>query len=360
MGVSRWTTALLRALAQLAPQYEYLLYVSKGPLQEPPFTSLPFRQRLFTRNALLTSPLVWQQFSFPWCAWRDRVDVLFSPYYSGPLFSPIPQIVALHDISFVLFPHDAPSWVRFKPKLLARPSSRRATRIVTISEFSRQEILRVYQPPAPKVVVVPAGCEDDLWQRHRPLTDLGSAVPQQPFFLFVGSLLPRRQVGLVVEALARLAPECHFVLVGERDSARCETLLSLARQRQVVDRVHCLGHISDQVLDGLYHCALALISPSTYEGFGLPVLEAMGRGLPVIAWDIPVMREVAQEAALLLPVGDIASLVTAMTRVATEPALRQTLSQTGKERAAMFSWRRSAKTFLSVLQEVAREKAVRS
>jgi glycosyltransferase involved in cell wall biosynthesis len=360
MGVSRWTTALLRALAQLAPQYEYLLYVSKGPLQEPPFTSLPFRQRLFTRNALLTSPLVWQQFSFPWCAWRDRVDVLFSPYYSGPLFSPIPQIVALHDISFVLFPHDAPSWVRFKPKLLARPSARRAARVVTISEFSRQEILRVYKLPAPKVVVVPAGCEEDLWHRHRPLTDLASAVPEQPFFLFVGSHLPRRHVGLVVEALAQLASEFHFVLVGESDSARRATVLSLARHRYIADRVHCLGHVSDQELDDLYHRALALISPSTYEGFGLPVLEAMRRGLPVIAWDIPVMREVAQEAALLLPVGDSASLVTAMRRVATEPALRQTLNQAGQERAAVFSWQRSAAAFLTMLQEVTREKAVRS
>jgi glycosyltransferase involved in cell wall biosynthesis len=360
MGVSRWTTALLRALAQLAPHYEYLLYVSKDPLRELPFTSLPFRQRLFTRNTLLTSPFVWQQFSLPWCAWRDRVDVLFSPYYSGPLFSLAPQIVALHDLSFVLFPHDAPSWVRFKPKLFARPSSRRAARVVTISEFSRQEILRVYQLPAPKVVVIPAGCEDDGWQRHRPVADLARVVPQQPFFLFVGSLLPRRQVALVVEALAQLASEYHFVLVGESDSARCAALVSLARQRQIVDRVHCVGHISDQVLDDLYHRALALISPSTYEGFGLPVLEAMRRGLPVIAWDIPVMREVAQEAIILLPVGDRASLVTAMRRVATEPALRQTLSQTGKERAAMFSWQRSARTFLSVLQEVAREASPRS
>jgi glycosyltransferase involved in cell wall biosynthesis len=167
-------------------------------------------------------------------------------------------------------------------------------------------------------------------------------------------------VGLVVEALAQLASESHFVLVGESDSARRATVLSLARHRYIADRVHCLGHVSDQVLDDLYHRALALISPSTYEGFGLPVLEAMRRGLPVIAWDIPVMREVAQEAALLLPVGDSASLVTAMRRVATEPALRQTLSQAGQERAAVFSWQRSAAAFLTVLQEVTREKAGRS
>jgi glycosyltransferase involved in cell wall biosynthesis len=353
LGVSRYLAALLRATAELEPHNEYLLYVCSPSLTEAPFTAEPFRQRVLMGNAVLAKPLVWQQLYFPWQAWRDRVDVLFSPYYSGPLFSPMPQVVCLHDISFSLFPQDSPSWIHFKPKFLAWPSSRRAARVTTVSEFSRQEIVRVYGLAPEKVVVIPAGTEEQLWRRTRGTAAKAVVHRDAPFFLFVGSLRPRRQVGLVIQALAQLPAHSQLVVVGESDPTRQATVVSTARQWHVAERVHCLGHVTDEELEELYRRAIALVSPSTYEGFGLPVLEALSRGLPVIAWDIPVVREVAGDAAVLLQSGDVAGLVTAMRQVESDATLRQTLCQAGKARAGKFSWRRSAAAFLAVLCDAA-------
>lgn len=353
MGASRYMTALLRAAAELEPQHEYLLYMCGSPLTKTPFTTEPFHQRMLTGSAVLASPLVWQQLYFPWRAGRDRVDVLLSPYYSGPLYSPVPQVVCIYDISFSLFPRDFPSWIRFKPKLLARPASRRAARVITISEFCRREITREYGLAPEKVVVISAGNEDLLWRRSRCAAEKSVVRVDAPFFLFVGSLLPRRQVGLAVEALARLPVSYHFVLVGESDPTKYAPLMSVARQWNVADRVHCPGHVSDEELDDLYGRATALVSPSTYEGFGLPVLEAMNRGLPVMAWDIPVMREVAADAGILLRSGDVAGLAAAMLRVGSDATFRQALCRAGKAQAKKFSWRRSAATLLTVLQDAA-------
>jgi glycosyltransferase involved in cell wall biosynthesis len=356
-GVSRYMSALLLATAELAPRHTYFLYVNGSPLTEAPFAAQPFCQRVLGRKKRSINPLLWQQFYFPWGAWRDKVDVLLSPYYSGPLFTSAPQVVCMCDISFSLFPQDFPSWVRFKPKLLARPTSHRAARVMTISEFSRREIVRVYKLAPEKVVTISAGSEGHLWQRSGVIAKRLPVCADTPFFLFVGNLLPRRQVGLVIQALARLPREYHFVVVGESDPTKCEALMTTARHCNVAERVHCIGHVSDEELDELYHRAIALVSPSIYEGFGLPVLEAMNRGLPVIAWEIPVMREVAAGATMLLPVGDVEGLAIAMLRVSADAILRTKLCQAGKEQARKFSWERSAAALLAVLHEVVEERS---
>lgn len=354
MGVSRFIAALLRATAELAPQHEYVLYTRAEPLTEPPFTSAPFFPRALAGSSVITNPFCWQQMYLPWQASRDHLDVLFSPYYCGPLFCSVPQVVCISDISFSLFPQDFPSWIHFKPKLLARPSSRRAAKVMTISEFSRRELVRVYRLPPENVVVIHAGGEERYWRRERAQPESSSRLSFEfPFFLFVGSVLPRRQVDLIVQALARLPASYHLVIVGERDATKLAKLKATATRWQVAERLVCLGHVSDAELETLYAHAVALVSPSTYEGFGLPVLEAMVRGTPVIAWDIPVVREVAGEAAILLPPGNLSQLAAAMLRMGEDTAWRRSLSKALKSRARIFSWNYSAQVFMAMLQDTA-------
>jgi glycosyltransferase involved in cell wall biosynthesis len=361
MGVARCTAALLGTMAQLAPEHAYYLYLRRTPVSWGPFTQRPFQQQVLAGNALLNSPLIWQQVYFPWQAYRDQVDVVVSPYYCGPLVSPAPQIIVLHDISFSRFPQDFPAWIRFKPKLLARPSSLSAARVVTISEFSRQEIVQTYGLAPDKVVVVPLGREDAFWRQPEPEIKI---VPEPerplhrpplgaPFFLFVGSLLPRRQVDTVIRALARLSTPYHLVVVGEADPDKGAALIEVARRCHMAERIHCLGHVSDAELTSLYQRAVALVFPSTYEGFGLPLLEAMSRGLPVVAWDIPVTREVVGDAAILVQSGDEAGLAVALDLLGTQPQRRHALGQAGQEQATRFSWQQSAEKFLTILDEVA-------
>ena len=355
MGVSRFMKALLRATAELAPEHDYVLYFRQEALQEIPFTATPFLPQVLTGPSIMISPLIWQQVYLPWQAWRDRIDVLFSPYYCGPLLARTPQVVCICDISFSLFPQDFPSWIHFKPKLLARPSSRRARKVMTISEFSRQELLRVYSLVPEKVVVIHAGTEEQYWRRESILAVQAQPQVDFPFFLFVGSLLPRRQVEAVLQALAQLPAQYRLIVVGETESERLAKLTAAAQRWNVAERLACLGHVSDAALEQLYARAVALVSPSTYEGFGLPVLEALQRGVPVIAWDIPVMREIAGDAATLLPVGDIQGLTAEMQRIASDPDVRQSFCRAGKERVQQFSWRHSAAAFLEILHQVVRQ-----
>ena len=358
MGVARCTAALLGTMAQLAPEHTYDLYLRRAPLSWEPFTQPPFRQRVLAGNMVLNSPLIWQQVYFPWQAWRDQVDVVVSPYYCGPLLSSAPQVIVLHDISFSRFPQDFPGWIRFKPKLLARPSSSRAARVVTISEFSRQEIIQAYGLAAESVTVIPHGREDKFWRQREgeSISDQNHQGDRQPvdapFFLFVGSLLPRRQVDVVVRALARLPTPYHLVVVGEADPDKRAVLDEVATDWAMAERVHCLGHVSDTELLSLYQRAVALVFPSIYEGFGLPLLEAMDRGLPIVAWDIPVTREVVGDAAILVQSGDVARLAEALDRLGSMPDQRQILRQAGHEQAARFSWQDSAEKFLTLLDEV--------
>ena len=362
MGVARCTAALLGTLAQLAPEHEYYLYVRQTPIGWGPFSAPPFHQRVLVGNPLLNSPLIWQQVYFPWIAWRDSVDVVVSPYYCGPLLSPAPQVVCVYDISFSRFPQDFPSWIHFKPKLLARPTSQREACVVTVSEFSRQEILSTYGLAPDKVAVMYLGCEDEFWQHKTVLAqDTGEAVEavlpglglrEEPFFLFVGSLLPRRQVDVVIRALAQLAPRYHLLVVGESDAEKCAGVQAIARDCGIAERVHCLGHVADAVLETLYQRALALVSPSTYEGFGLPILEVMNRGLPVVAWDIPIVREIAGNAAVRIASGDVGRLADALQRIGADAEWRKTLSAAGHTQAKRFSWQQSAQAFLNILNSV--------
>ena len=262
MGVARYLAGLLRTLGELAPQHDYILYLCRSTLSAEPFEKKPFCQRVLGHNPITASPFVWQQCVLPWAVRKDTIDVLLSPYYCGPLLTSVPQIVCLHDISFVLFPKEFPSWIHFKPKLLAFPSSRRAAQVITVSEFSRQEVLRKYRLTQEKVQVVSPGAEPPDWQSERLLAGGQYRHIQAPFFLFVGSLLPRRQVKCVLQALSKLSPEYHFVVVGERDAQRQRTLQEFAQTWNVADRVHILGHVSDEDLEDLYLRTLALISPS--------------------------------------------------------------------------------------------------
>lgn len=352
-GVARYLSALLRAAAEIAPEHDYRLYLRAHSLAETSFATPPFSQHVLTGPPGLQSHLAWQQLQLPWRVCRDKVDVLVSPYYSGTWWSPVPQVIGVCDVSFSLFPHEFPSWLSFKPKLFARPTYRCATRVFTISEFSRNEIIRVFGLSLEKVVVVPVGSEalNRRCERLTAATILAST--NAPFFLFVGSLLPRRQIAAVLQALAQLPPHLHLLVTGENDPQRLAQLRAQAEQWHVAGRVHCLGHVTDDALEQLYAKAVALVYPSIYEGFGLPLLEAMRAGLPVVAWDIPVFREVAGEAAVLLPVGDVSGLAKVMTRMTADDEFRWRLSDAGRRRAATFSWRHAARIFLAMLQAVA-------
>jgi glycosyltransferase involved in cell wall biosynthesis len=304
--------------------------------------------------------LGWTLIGLPRAAARSGVDVLHAPSYTAPFWSPVPVVVTIHDVSYARHPEWYPyrrDWAR---RAFYRGSALAAAHIVTVSAFSAEEIVAAYGVPAGRVSVTPLGVSHGMFAPG----DDGSipALPVEvttPYVLHVGDLHERRNLGVVVEALAGVrrrfgsAEAMSLVLAGV-DRGVGDALCGLAADNGAADAVIRLGAVDELLLRALYRSATALVYPSLYEGFGLPLLEAMASGTPVIASRAASIPEVVGDAGILLDPSDAAAWAEAIVRVANTPSVRDELRAAGLARVAAFTWERTARTTIEVYRQVVR------
>jgi glycosyltransferase involved in cell wall biosynthesis len=230
--------------------------------------------------------------------------------------------------------------------------------VVTVSAFTRDEVVALYGIPPSKITVAPNGVDPVFFDRSpRP------SPVDPPFFLAVGNLQPRKNLVTLIRAYRRLLerrprlPE-RLVIVG-KEFFQADALYAEADEMRRHGRIEFTGFVPDDQLVGLLQRATAFAYPSVYEGFGLPVVEAMAAGTPALASDIPVMHEVAGDAALLSSAADADAWADALERVATDPALRRSLVERGTARAARFTWDASARAVLETLERASRRRRPR-
>jgi len=289
--------------------------------------------------------------SLPALAVRDRLDVLFVQGILPPL-RPCAVVSVVHDVSFARHPeYFAPRQRAWMARALPH-AMRHADMVVTVSEFSRREMHEVYGIDPARVVVAYDGVEPRF---AAPATVPPPVAP--PYLLAVGNLQPRKNLATLVRAFAELRrarPEVRerLVVAGQVGYAGAE-VGDLVAAEGLRGQVDLLGYVSDEALVALVGGATAVAYPSVYEGFGLPVVEAMAAGTPVVAGDIPVMREVAGDAALLVPPLDVAAWARTLADLAGDAALRARLQQAGRERAARYTWRACAASVLEALERAA-------
>lgn len=282
------------------------------------------------------SPWLRIPFSLPMAARRERLDVLLTQY-TAPRWPGCPVVTVVHDVSFAEHPEFFTGVERLWMPRTIPATMRRAERVVTVSEFSKGEIQRIYGVPEAKIVVAPDGVDPVLVIESAPN---GS----EPYFLFVGTTSPRKNLQTLLSAFAsmrRRNPE-----VRERLK-----VVGPGEPGQPQDGVEYLGYVDDPQLAGLLQHATALCFPSIYEGFGLPPLEAMAVGTRVLVSDIPAMREVCGEAASYLTPNDAEAWTGEMLRSATDLTLRTSSAEIGRKRASEFTWTRTARAVLSALEE---------
>lgn len=285
---------------------------------------------------------------------RWQADILHVTYVA-PFVSPARLAVSVHDVSFKRYPDFFSARDRLLFALLLPWTLRRAGAVLTISEHARQEIMAGFPYVADRVVSVPLA----PGSQFRPIRDpslLAAARARygltEPFWLMVGNLQPRKNVRRVVRALA-LADDsaanraCQLVIVGQAQW-RASDVYAEVEQLGLQERVIFTGYVPDEDLVLLYNAAAAFLYPSLYEGFGLPILEAMACGAPVVCSNVASMPEVAGDAALLIDPTDAEALAMALRRLATEPELRADLATRGPARAGAFSWARAAAQTLAV------------
>jgi glycosyltransferase involved in cell wall biosynthesis len=305
--------------------------------------------------------LVWENLCFGPAA---RDDVLFCPSYSRPLVTRGRVVVTIFEATLKLHPEYFPRahWYTvpsFYLKLYEW-SGRHATRVLTCNETGRQDLTKAYGIPPEKIRVVPLAPLEDF----RPIRDdarlslirkkyLGT---DGPFFLSVGKLTPRRNVPLLMEAFSAFKRDTSFphrLLVVGKNTVRLDVAAHARLLGLGEDFVHC-DYVSDEDLALLYNSAQALVAPYGHETVSLPTLEAQATGLPVITVDTPGLREMTGGNAILMPSAEVAPIKDSLAQIATDETLRRKLSEKGLAFAGQFTWKRTSRETLAILEEAAR------
>jgi glycosyltransferase involved in cell wall biosynthesis len=287
---------------------------------------------------------VWMQLVLPWILRRVRPDLVHFTNYLAPLACPVPYVVSIHDMTLSLLPGYHTAKKRLLTSTLVPSVARSAHLVLAPSYSTRRDVIRLLGLAPERVRVVPYA--PGLGFGPRPLDPERLAVNyglREPFFLYVGTLEPRKNLARTLRAFARLKealPDHRFVLVGQQ-GWNCTDVLQEVESS--AGRARVLGYVPEEDLPLMYAHAAALVYPSLYEGFGLPVVEAMACGTPVITSRGSSLEEIGGEAAVLVDPLDESALADAMRAVASDAGLAASLRERGLRAAARYDWTRTAR-----------------
>ncbi len=339
-GIGLYTANLLRALHRVAPEHEYV-ELSWGRTEE-----LRTDQRLR-----------WEQWELPRRARAARARLLHLTGFGAPCWRPCPTVLTVHDLIGYLFPANLPPVARFYWARWLPFSIRFAGRIIADSEHTRRDLERLLGVPRERITVIPLAADE----RFRPISDPVRRADVRDrydlpasFILYVGTLEPRKGLDTLVNAYASLAAEFPHALViaGKKGWYT----LPLFRQIEALGlryRVRFTDYVDDADLPVLYSLADLFVFPSRYEGFGLPPLEAMACGVPVISSNAASLPEVIGDAGVLVPPDNVGALAAAMRQVLVDETLRANLRARGLARAGRFSWDETARQTAKVYEGLA-------
>ncbi len=348
-GTETYTRELIRNFGALGLPDEFVVYGIYPEIADwcAPFGNFSFRRIPLVRSMPLR--IVYEQTAYPRIVERDRIDVLFSPGYVGPLRGRFSSVVTVHDMfSFVCPQYLTRTRALYLRAMLPR-GIKRSHAVIAVSETTAGDIVRFFPFAAAKLRVVQEAADERFRPGPAALADAGLA---EPYLLSVSTIWPvKNQANLIrgyAEARREFGVRHHLVMVG-RDAMG--TMQALAGDLGVSEFVHFTGFIPFEKLLAYYRSAAVFVAPSLYEGFGLPVLEAMACGCPVICSAIPVFKEVAGDAALSFEPLDTAGLASQIARLVSDTGLADSLRKKGLETARQYSWRSAAEQTYAVLRQ---------
>ena len=340
-GVGWHTHHLLRALLDVNEEIEYVGYLRPGSLRAGRLDGWPVHDRMRWVEA--------PRWLMPWRGAWDGLDLYHGPNFKMHTTGRSGGIVTIHDLWLARYPE-------YSRKLLgqagasrrARARANRARRVVTVSEFSAQEIETLYGVPREHVTVIHNGVSEEFSpvRSEQAMAGLRDrwAIPAAGFILFVGGADPRKNHRVFLQAVAKVRPQLGgrvIVLAGDAEHPQ-GSYRATAQSLGVEQDVRCTGRLDREDLRQLYSFADLFVFPSRYEGFGMPVLEAMACGAPTITSSTSSLPEVAGDAAVLVDPEDVEALGKGMVTVLSDQDLREGLRQRGFERVRLFTWQRAA------------------
>jgi glycosyltransferase involved in cell wall biosynthesis len=338
---------LIAALARLRPDDEFVAFAASEAAPTFDFPANVEVRRLPVRAAIKPLRIAAECTLLPAAAARARVDVLHSLGTTSPPVTPCPSIVSVNDLIYEHFPATFPAAARLGLKAIVGPSARRATRVVAISEYTKRDIVERLRVPAERVDVVLLGYGNAPAPRATPASELRErfGLADARVVLCVSAALAHKNLRRLIEAMREV--DAHLVIVGH---AGRETF---GEQPGVT----FTGWIDDADLEGLYRLAACAVYPSLFEGFGMPVLEAMARDVPLACSTATSLPEVAGDAAELFDPLDTGAIAAAVRRLLSDRERAAELVRRGRERVKRFTWERCAEDLWEVYEKAARSPA---
>lgn len=341
-GVENYSYYLINELTKQAPGQATLISPRKIDLKTPQIV-IPMKR-------------LWTQVRLSWEIWRNRkIDNLFIPSHVMPFVYPRRTIITIHDVAWRRFPESYSKKSRKYLEWSTKYAVKNAQQIIVPSEATRQDLIKFYNCPEDKIVVIPLGIEEKTTKPTAKQTKEGlNRYKLQPrnYFLFIGRIETKKNIQTLLKAFGQFSqthPDTKLVLAGKTGVGGNEMLIKIHNRNVVVT-----GYIDELTKDILFENSSAFIFPSLYEGFGLPLLEAMQAKTPIIASKIPSSLEIAKENALFFKPQDANTLIKHMETVISNPDLRGELTKNHHKTVKQYTWERCSKKTLQILRLVKR------
>lgn len=355
-GAGRYLAGLLAEWghADYARRHDFVLYTS-GSL------GVPLDARRFpTRLVKGSAGTVWEQICLPRAASKDHLDVFFSPAYTAPFLRRTPIVVAIHDVSFFAHPEWFSAREGLRRRWLTARAAKHASAVITISAFSRREIVERLHVPDARIRVIPPGISrsegSGVTGQGSGLRAEGSGArgkTETPRVLFVGSIFQRRNIPQLLRAFALVAehhPDARLDIVGDNRTYPRENIGGLIEGSDAAHSVRWHQYAADAVLDELYGSARAFVFLSEYEGLGLTPLEALARGIPPVLLDTPVAREACGDAALYVSKGAPSDTARSIEAALFDEVLRARILAAAPAALEKYDWTRAARATMAAIE----------
>ena len=331
-------------LKKIDKKNTYYLYTNK-PLDKKLLDSANFIEKL------IPFPRLWTKFRLPLALLKDKPDAFLALTNTVPSLAPENSAVLIHDFAFKFFPEAYSKTGLFLQESAITQAVKRAKRIIFTSKANKSDFLKFYQYPKEHIEITPLGYNEDIFNKSV-LYDIKNIA--RPYFLFVGRLETRKNVARLIEAFIEFKKKyksAHkLVLAGKHGYGYSEIVEKIESAGNLRKQIIQTGYINDAKLAKLYRGAEALVFPSLYEGFGLPILEAFACETPVLTSNIGTLEETAEKSALLVDVSKTSEITEGLHQISSDQSLRKTLIANGTETLKKYSWEKTATRILSILE----------
>ena len=356
-GIGTYVRNLLRQLGRQDDAHEYVVFCREHDCD----TIEEFGPKFHAVVENAGNYSIAEQFALPMDLRRAAVDLFHAPHYVLPPLTPCRSVVTIHDCIHLRFPQYLPTRIGYAyARAQMWMATHKAARVITVSEASKRDILRYFRVPESRIDVIYNAIDERFW--HEPDPDDISRTRERyrltaPFVLYAGNIKPHKNLERLIEAFHLMRQgspdlrEVQLLIIGDEIS-KYATLRRAVHRHKLHKHVRFFGFVPDQTLASLYRLANAFVFPSLYEGFGLPPLEAMASGTPVIASNVSSLPEVVGDAALMIDPYEPGAIADAMRQVLTDGQLRADLRARGFVRAREFSWERSVRRVREIYEEV--------